>query len=38
MDWPKENSKKYLDWGKLEKNHPGWDYKLWTNDDLKIFR
>ena len=35
---PKKIPKKYLDWGETwKKNHPGWDYKLWTNDDLKNF-
>ena len=35
---PKKIPKKYLDWGETwKKNHPGWDYKLWTNEDLKNF-
>ena len=35
---PKKIPKKYLDWSKTwKKNHPGWDYKLWTNEDLKNF-
>jgi len=35
---PKKIPKKYIDWSNTwTRNNPDWDYKLWTNKDIKSF-